>query len=123
ELAPPHSITSSARSNNASGILSPSALAVVRLMTRLNLVGCSTGMSPGFVPRRIDDASTIGLNECIADHVKCVRLCLERLEGGSDILYSPNFKWRNFKAERASLDLNLAHLQHALRKADIPHDC
>src|SRR5262249_21796121 len=48
-----HSITSSARSKNDSGIVSPSALAVVRLMTRSNLVGCSIGMSPGFAPRRI----------------------------------------------------------------------
>jgi hypothetical protein len=31
----------------------PSAFAVVRLITRSNLVGCSTGMSPGFAPRRI----------------------------------------------------------------------
>src|SRR5262249_37967669 len=52
ELAAPHSITSSARSRNASGIVSPSALAVVRLMTSSNLDGCSTGISPGFVPRR-----------------------------------------------------------------------
>ena len=48
-----HSITSSARSRNASGIDRPSALAVVRLMTSSNLDGCSTGISPGFVPRRI----------------------------------------------------------------------
>src|SRR6266516_3918413 len=53
ELASPHSITSSARSRNDSGIVRPSALAVVRLMTRSNLVGCSTGISPGFAPRRI----------------------------------------------------------------------
>src|SRR5262249_19159786 len=53
ELAAPHSINSSARSRTASGILSPSALAVVRLMTKSNLVGCSTGMSAGFAPRRI----------------------------------------------------------------------
>ena len=31
----------------------PSALAFVRLMTRSNLVGCATGMSAGFAPRRI----------------------------------------------------------------------
>src|SRR5262245_57116866 len=31
----------------------PSAFAVVRLMTRSYLVGCSTGMSAGFAPRRI----------------------------------------------------------------------
>src|SRR5215470_13256798 len=39
--------------------------------------------------RKRDDASTVGLNECIAHNVKCVRL--ERLEGGSNILYSPYF--------------------------------
>src|SRR5262249_22050296 len=53
ELAPVHSITSSARNRNDSGIVSPSTLAVVRLMMRSNLVGCSTGMSAGFAPRRI----------------------------------------------------------------------
>src|SRR5438105_741354 len=53
ELPPPHSITSSARAISVGGILRPSALAVVRLMTRSNLVGCSTGISPGFDPRRI----------------------------------------------------------------------
>jgi hypothetical protein len=51
---PPHySITSSARSRNDSGIVRPSALAVVKLITRSNLVGCSIGMSPSFAPRRI----------------------------------------------------------------------
>src|SRR5262249_28571654 len=53
EFAALHSITSSAMASSLSGIWRPSALAVVRLMTRSNLVGCSTGMSPGFVPRRI----------------------------------------------------------------------
>ena len=48
-----HSITSSARRRNDSGMASSSALAVVRLITRSNLLGCSTGMSPGFAPRRI----------------------------------------------------------------------
>src|SRR5262245_61200870 len=35
------------------GTSRPSALAVTRLTTRSNLVGCSTGMSAGFAPRRI----------------------------------------------------------------------
>ena len=48
-----HSITSSARASSIGGTSRPSALAVVRLMTNSNLVGCSTGISPGFVPRRI----------------------------------------------------------------------
>jgi len=53
EVADLHSITSSARDRNDSGIVSPSALAVVRLTTRSNSVGCSTGMLPGLAPRRI----------------------------------------------------------------------
>ena len=48
-----YSITSSARASSIGGTVRPSALAVIRLMTRSNLVGCSTGMSAGFVPRRI----------------------------------------------------------------------
>src|SRR4029077_18360968 len=42
ELAPPHSITSSACSRNDSGTTSPSAFAVLRFMTSANLVGCIT---------------------------------------------------------------------------------
>src|SRR5262249_36829198 len=53
ELAPLHSITSSVRARTAAGTSSPSALAVVRLMMKSNLVGCSTGRSPGFAPCRI----------------------------------------------------------------------
>src|SRR5262245_42867903 len=53
ELAALHSITSVARSRNDSGIVNPSVFAVVRLRTRSNFVGCSTGRSAGFAPRRI----------------------------------------------------------------------
>src|SRR5262245_54247176 len=52
ELAAHHSITSSARARSVGGTSIPSALAVVRLMTKSNLVGCSTGRSPGFAPCR-----------------------------------------------------------------------
>src|SRR6516225_4375681 len=48
-----HSITSSARPSSVSGIVRPSAVAVIRLMTRSNLIGCSTGKLAGFAPRRI----------------------------------------------------------------------
>src|SRR5262249_61379138 len=50
ELAPFHSITSSARASNLSGILRPSALAVFALITSSNFVGCSTGKSPALAP-------------------------------------------------------------------------
>src|ERR1700694_1763246 len=45
-----HSITSVAWSRSDCGMVSPSALAVLRLMTKSNLVGCSTGRSPGLAP-------------------------------------------------------------------------
>ena len=47
-----HSTTSSARSRIEVGRLSPSALAVLRLMTISNLVGRSTGTSAGRMPCR-----------------------------------------------------------------------
>ena len=52
-----HSITSSARSRNDSGIVRPSAFAVLRLIISSNLVGCSTGSSLGRAPLRILSAS------------------------------------------------------------------
>src|SRR5215469_18304129 len=48
-----HSITSSARVSSIGEILMPSAFAVIRLMTRSNLVGCSTGRPAGLAPRKI----------------------------------------------------------------------
>jgi hypothetical protein len=48
-----YSITSSARASSVGGTSRPSAFAVVRLITKSNFVGCSTGMSLGFAPRRI----------------------------------------------------------------------
>ena len=53
DITPFHSIISSARSRNDLGIVMPIALAVVTLITSSNFVGCSTGISPGFMPRRI----------------------------------------------------------------------
>src|SRR5262249_52006848 len=53
ELAAFHSITSSARASSVGGRVMPRAAAVSTFTTRSNLVGCSTGMSPGFAPRRI----------------------------------------------------------------------
>ena len=50
---PPHSITSSARESSAGEMFRLSALAVLRLMTSSNFVGCSIGRSAGFAPLRI----------------------------------------------------------------------
>jgi hypothetical protein len=46
-----YSITSSARSMSDNGTSTPIALAVLRLITNSNFVGCSTGRSAGFAPR------------------------------------------------------------------------
>src|SRR5262249_40507287 len=53
EVASLHSITSSARASSDGETSSPSTLAVVMLIMKSNLVGCSTGRSLGFAPRRI----------------------------------------------------------------------
>jgi hypothetical protein len=46
-LRPPHSITSSASASRFGGMVRPIVLAVLRLISSSNLVGCSTGMSAG----------------------------------------------------------------------------
>src|SRR5262249_16092429 len=56
ELAPLHSITSSARASSLSGTSRLSALAVLRLSTSSNLVDCTTGRSAGFSPLRMRPA-------------------------------------------------------------------
>jgi len=48
-----HSITLSARSTRPAGTSCPIALAVLRLITSSNVVGCSTGRSVGFAPLSI----------------------------------------------------------------------
>ena len=48
-----HWITSSARASTDGGIVRPRALAVLRLITISNFVGCSTGRSPGLAPLSI----------------------------------------------------------------------
>ncbi len=48
-----YSITSSARASSGRGMVTPSALAVLRLMTISTLTACWTGRSPGWVPWRI----------------------------------------------------------------------
>src|SRR5262249_20460974 len=53
ELAPFHSITSSARTSNDDGTSMPSCLAVLALITSSYLVGACTGRSAGFSPLRM----------------------------------------------------------------------
>ena len=48
-----YSITSSAVASSAVGIVRASILAVLRLITKSNLVGCKTGNSAGLAPPKI----------------------------------------------------------------------
>ena len=48
-----HRITSSAWKRIVGGMVRPSTLAVLRLMTSANRMGCSTGRSAGFAPLRM----------------------------------------------------------------------
>jgi hypothetical protein len=48
-----YSITSSARASSVAGISTPSVLAVLRLITSSNFVGCITGKSAGLAPFKI----------------------------------------------------------------------
>ena len=53
EVSGYRSITSSAVASSIDGNVRPSVLAVLRLITSSNFVGCTTGSSEGFAPRRI----------------------------------------------------------------------
>src|SRR5215469_16547349 len=53
ELATFHSITSSTMARSLSGIVRPSALAVLRLMASSDAIGCWTGRLAGFSPLRM----------------------------------------------------------------------
>ena len=48
-----HLMISSARANTGGGMVRPRALAVLRLITSSNFVGCSTGRSAGLAPLRM----------------------------------------------------------------------
>ena len=67
EFASSHSITSSAAASNVVGISTPSALAVFRLTTVVNFIGCSIGMSPAFAPLRILSTNTAAWRDIAAE--------------------------------------------------------
>jgi len=59
-----YSITSSARAKSDGCISMPSALAVFRLITNSNFVGCRIGRSAGFAPFRMRPAYTPACRYC-----------------------------------------------------------
>src|SRR5262245_13458195 len=73
--------------------------------------------------RRCNDARAVGTNESTDHDVTCVRLRLDRCDGGNQFLRSPDFGWHYFNTERACCSLSLAHLQYRVGIANINHDC
>ncbi len=72
--------------------------------------------------RRCVDPNPIGVHEPVGTNIKCLRTALERLEGGRDILCSPNFECIEFETERAGRRLSLAQLHHGEGITDISQD-
>jgi hypothetical protein len=68
ELAPSHSITSSARPSDDGGTSRPSAVAVLRLIASSYLVGACTGKSAGFLA--LKDA--IDVRRCSPKHITLI---------------------------------------------------
>jgi hypothetical protein len=64
-----YSITSSASASTVTEMSSPIALAVLRLMVRLYLVGCWNGRSLGFSPQ-----NTVDVGSGAAEYVDTIRV-------------------------------------------------
>ena len=141
----PYSITSSARASSVGGTVRPRALAVIRLITRLNLVGCSTGRSPGFAPPRIlwtysaarrartgrrylrpqhqcVYSNSVGERQVVQKDVERVRTAVEGVECGRDVVGLPDFQVENLKSKRTCRCLNLASVEDGTGIDDIDQD-
>src|SRR5262249_52093260 len=69
--------------------------------------------------RQDADAIAVGVDQRIGAHVKRLRPAGEPLEGRRNILRAPNFEFVDFDTQRFGRGLNLAHLIHSPRVADI----
>src|SRR5262249_40137918 len=117
-----HSITSSARASSVGGTSRPRALAVVRLMTRSNLVGCSTGMSAGLAPRKILLNVAAPKNPIVGSLADCCA----RAASGHDAAATPSslMNARRFitrSPRRRAVGLTVARRDQALRNLEVRH--
>src|SRR6516165_8896040 len=98
ELAPSHSITSSARATSVGGTSKPKALAVFRLTTNSNLVPCCTGRSAGFAPLMI-------LSTKLAEryHMSLMLAEYENRQPASAISRTPQISGRRWRAAAAAI--------------------
>jgi hypothetical protein len=89
---------------------------------RLNVLPSALHRRQSRAHRQDVDAGPIGVHERVGTKIKCIRAVLERLEGGCDVLRSPDFGCSDLKAERAGRCLDLAYFQHRGGIAHISHD-
>ena len=89
---------------------------------RFNVLPSAVHRRQSRAHRQDVDAGPVGVHERVGTKIKCIRAVLERLEGGCDVLRSPDFGCSDLKAERAGRCLDLAHLQHGGGIAHISHD-
>src|SRR5262249_15035180 len=103
EVAPFHSITSSARASSVGGSVGPSDVAVFRLTTNSNLVPCCTGRSAGFAPLRI-------LSTKLAEryHMSLMLAEEENRQPASAISRTPQISGRRWRAAAAALPARAA---------------
>src|SRR5262245_1244310 len=70
--------------------------------------------------RQVVDANLMGGYKRIATDIKGIR-SLKCLEGGRDIVHSPDLKSDDLEAASTGHCLNLAHLENSARIADTGH--
>ena len=73
--------------------------------------------------RQSDNLGCVARRQRVSLNLKCADADLERLEGGGDILGSPDFKGANFEAQCLGRRLNLVDLQNDDGIVDVGHDC
>jgi len=68
------------------------------------------------------DGGTVRDDDCILHDVKGIGLGIERFEGGSDILRSPDLQRGDFDAMRVGRGLDVPDLKRRIGKARVSHD-
>jgi hypothetical protein len=69
------------------------------------------------------DTNPVGLHQCIGNDIKGLSALVEPVEGGRDILRSPDLQYDGFEAQRGNRGLNLSQFLLGGGVANVDHDC
>src|SRR5262245_8904063 len=69
--------------------------------SRLDVLPCTVHRRQSRAHSQDIDASPVGVHERVRTNIKCIRAVLERLEGGCDVLRSPDFGCSDLTSVRA----------------------